>query len=338
MSSQYTRRRFLEGIGTVSAVGSLGALAPAAWAKESADNWPQRSVRVIVPFNAGGGTDIIGRNLCEMLSKKLGQPFIVENRPGAGGIMGTAAAAKAAPDGYTWLFSLSTTLLLNQLLYSDLSYNPQKDLTMVSQISISPLVLLVHPGVAAGNFQELQAWLKENKGKVSYGSYGAGSVSHLTSAYLSKSTGAEMVHVSYQGEAPMLSDLIAGNVQLGIGSALASKPYIESGRLKAIGCTGTQRVGILPSVPTLAEQGATDRAYTIMGWMAMAAPAGVPEPVIQRMVDSLAEAAKDPAIKERMESLGVVPLFNTPQEFQANYQRDLPEWKSLVEVADAKVN
>ncbi|NUN62915.1 MAG: tripartite tricarboxylate transporter substrate binding protein, partial [Burkholderiaceae bacterium] len=299
--------------------------------------WPTKPIRLVAPFNAGGATDIIARAVGEALAKRIGQPVVVDNKGGAAGILGTDAVAKAPGDGHTLLLSLSTSMLINQFLYTKLPYNPQKDLALVSQVAAAPVTLVVHPSVPANNMKELLAYVKANKGKLSYGSWGTGSYAHLAGAYMSKTMDADMVHVAYKGEAPMIQELIGGQLQLCFSSALNTKPFIDSGRLKAIGVTGRQRMDILPKLPSIYEQGVQDDAYAIFGWLAIGAPAGTPKETVDQLYGHLREIAKEPKLLERIAGAGFMPMMNSPQEFQQNYQRDMPIWKALVEAADARL-
>ena len=274
----------------------------------------------------------------EALSKRIGQPVVVDNKGGAAGILGTDAVAKAPADGHTLLLTLSTSMLINQFLYTKLPYNPQKDLALITQIAAAPVTLVVHPSVPANNMKELLAYVKAQKGKLSYGSWGTGSYAHLAGAYMSKTTDSDMVHVAYKGEAPMIQELIGGQLQLCFSSALNTKPFIDSGRVKAIGVTGKQRMDILPKVPTIFEQGVQDDAYSIFGWVAMGAPAGIPKEIVDQLSAHLREVAKDPKVVERIAAAGFLPMMNSPQEFQQNYQRDMPIWKALVEAAGARLD
>ncbi len=300
--------------------------------------WPTKPVKLVVPFNPGGATDLIARTLAEALSKRIGQPVIVENKGGAAGVLGTSAVTNAQADGYTFLLSLSTSMLINQFLYTKLPYNPQKDLLMLSQIAGAPVTLVVHPSIPANTMPELLAYAKANKGKLSYGSWGVGSYAHLAGAYMSKTTESDMVHVAYKGESPMIQDLIGGNIQVCFSSAINTRPFIESGRVKVIGVTGTTRMEILPQVPTLHEQGVTDDAYSIFGWVALGAPAGLPQNIVDTLYGHLKEIIKEPQMLERIKGAGFIPMMNSPQDFQRNYQRDMPIWKALVETADAKLD
>ena len=331
---EMNRRALLQGaaaLGTTSLLGTAAAQAGKA-------AWPTKPVRLVVPFNAGGATDIIARTVGEALARRIGQPVVVDNKGGAAGILGTDAVAKAPADGHTLLVSLSTSMLINQFLYTKLPYNPQKDFALVSQIAAAPVTLVVHPSVPASNMKELLAYVKANKGKLSYGSWGTGSYAHLAGAYMSKTMDADMTHSPYKGEAPMIQDLIGGQLQLCFSSALNTKPFIEAGRLKAIGVTGRQRMEILPQVPTIFEQGVQDDAYSIFGWVAMGAPAGLPKEIVDQLHAHLREIAKEPKVLERIAGAGFMPMMNSPQEFQQNYQRDLPIWKALVEAAGARLD
>lgn len=332
--SPIKRRSVLQGMAALGSTGLLGT----ALAQTGKAAWPTKPIRLVVPFNAGGATDIIARTVGEALSKRIGQPVVVDNKGGAAGILGTDAVAKAPADGHTLLLTLSTSMLINQFLYTKLPYNPQKDLALITQVAAAPVTLVVHPSVPANNMKELLAYVKAQKGKLSYGSWGTGSYAHLAGAYMSKTTDSDMVHVAYKGEAPMIQELIGGQLQLCFSSALNTKPFIDSGRVKAIGVTGKQRMDILPKVPTIVEQGVQDDAYSIFGWVAMGAPAGIPKEIVDQLSAHLREVAKDPKVVERIAAAGFLPMMNSPQEFQQNYQRDMPIWKALVEAAGARLD
>ena len=329
---QTNRRQLL--VAAAAAAGSSLVGLPAC-AKTA---YPVKPIRFIVPFNPGGATDIVARVLGEAMSKKLGQPIIVENKAGASAMLGTDQVAKSAPDGYNVVLSLSTSLLINQFLYSKMAYNPQKDLLMLSEIASAPVTLVVHPSVPANNMKELLTWVKANKSKVSYGSWGVGSYAHLGGAYMSKTMDADMSHVAYKGESPMIQELIGGQLQMCFSSAQNTKPFIESGRLKVIGVTGKQRMTVLPNVPTIYEQGVTDDAYAIAGFVGMALPAGTPKDVVDVLYAALKEASQDPKVKERIDGAGFLQVFSSPEEFAKTYAQAAPVWKSLIQTADAKVD
>ncbi|MBS0466964.1 MAG: tripartite tricarboxylate transporter substrate binding protein [Proteobacteria bacterium] len=331
MSTSPTRRAWLSQ--GVAAAATLCGL-PAALAQ----SYPSRPIRLIVPFNAGGATDIVARVIGEKLSPRLGQPVLVDNRGGAGGILGTDAVAKAQPDGYTFVLSLTTSLLINQFLYTKLPYHPQKDLALVTQIALAPVTLLVHPSLPVKTGPELLQYVARHKGKLSYGSYGVGSYAHLGGAYMSQSQDADMAHAAYKGEAPMLQDLIGGQIQLAFASALGAKPHIDAGRLKVIGVTGEQRMAVLPSAPTLAEQGLNDEVYRVVGWVGMAAPAKTPPELVQRMAAEVRAVCALPEVRDRIVAMGFLPVANTPEQFAAAYQRDLPIWERLVKITGARLD
>ncbi|WP_027015065.1 Bug family tripartite tricarboxylate transporter substrate binding protein [Comamonas composti] len=334
MKTELKRRNILQAMAACGGASLLGTSALA----QGKPAWPTKAIRVVVPFNAGGATDIIARTVGEALAKRLGQPVVIDNRGGAAGILGTDAVAKAQPDGHTLLISLSTSMLINQFLYTKLPYNPQKDFAMITQIAAAPVTLVVHPSVPANNMKELLAYVKANKGKLSYGSWGVGSYAHLAGAYMSKTMDADMTHVAYKGEAPMIQELIGGQLQICFSSAQNTKPFIESGRLKAIGVTGKERMEILPKVATIFEQGVKDDAYSIYGWVGMAAPAGLPQEILDQLYAHLSEIVKDPKMQERTKGAGFMPMMNSPQAFAENYKRDMPVWKALVEEAGARLD
>ncbi|GKS87044.1 tripartite tricarboxylate transporter substrate binding protein [Acidovorax sp. SUPP1855] len=334
MGIQYNRRNLLQELAALGGTSLLGQAA----AQTGKAAWPTKPIRLIVPFNAGGATDIIARTVGEALAKRVGQPVVVDNRGGAAGILGTDAVTKAAPDGHTLLVSLSTSMLINQFLYTKLPYDPQKDITPITQIAAAPVTLVVHPSVPASNMKELLAYVKAHKGKLSYGSWGVGSYAHLAGAYMSKTMDADMTHVAYKGEAPMIQELIGGQLQLCFSSALNTKPFIDAGRLNAIGVTGKQRMDILPTLPSIYEQGVPDDAYAIFGWVAVGAPAGLPKEIVDQLYGHLREIAKDPKVLERTVGAGFMPLMNSPEAFRENYQRDMPVWKALVDEAGAKLD
>jgi tripartite-type tricarboxylate transporter receptor subunit TctC len=321
---------------SVLALAAFSTVATTATA-QTAQNYPSRQIRVIVPYAAGGATDAIARIMAEKIGPRLGQAVIVENKTGASGIVGTDAVAKAAPDGHTLMVSLTSSMLANQFLFEKLPYNPQKDIALVAQVALAPIVLLTHTSVPVNNGQELLQYIKNNKGKLSYGTYGIGSHGHLASAYMSQSQQADMSHVPYRGEAPMLQDLIAGRIQMGFASALSVKPFIEAGRLKAIGVTGEQRFSAMPNVPTLAEQGLKDDVYRITGWIGVGAPGGTPKAILQRVADEIKVAWDAPDVKAKISAIGFVPVVTGPDAFSANYTKDWPVWEKAVKQSGARI-
>lgn len=292
----------------------------------SAQDFPSKPVRIVVPFAAGGGTDTLAHSLAEKMSPKLGQPVLVDNKAGVGGSIGTDSVTKSAPDGYTLLLGITASMLTNTFLYQKLPYDPRKDLALISIVAVGPVVLLVHPSLPVKTAPELLKYIAANKGKLSYGSWGAGSIAHLAAAHMSATQDGDMTHVAYKGEAPMLQDLIGGQIPMAFASLTQAKQQIEAGRLRAVGVSGDARTGVLPDVPTLGEQGLTDDAYRINGWFAFAAPAGTPKPVLARISEVLVTACKEPEVKVRIEVMGFVPKCTSREEAVAMYQRELPVW------------
>lgn len=320
-------------IATIATLAGTGALA------QQPANYPTKPIKVIVPFAPGGATDVLARVLAEKMAAGLGQPLVIDNKPGAAGIIGTDAVAKAAPDGYTIVLGLSNSLLTNQFLYEKLPYDPQRDLALVYQIAIAPLVLVAHPSVPVATGPELLKYAAANKGKVAYGSYGTGAYPHLAGAYMSLTQNADMSHVAYRGEAPMVQDLIGGQIQMAYASALVAKPHIDAGKLKALGVTGERRMGILPNVPTLAEQGMADEAYRVAGWLAFAAPAGTPPAILERLAAEVRKAVQLPDVAQRIAGMGFEARTNSsPAEFKAAYMKERPVWERLIKQSGAKLD
>ncbi len=303
-----------------------------------AQAYPSKPIKLIVPYAPGGATDIIARTLAEKLADRLGQPVLVDNRAGAGGVTGTDAAAKATPDGHTFLVTLGTTVLINQFLYEKLPYNPSRDFALVSQLALAPVTLLVNPNSSIKNATDLKAHIQKNAGKLSYGSWGMGSYAHLAGAYLSQSFNADMTHAPYKGEAPMLQDLVGGQIDFAFASAQTAKPYIDGGKLRSIAVTGEQRMGVLPSVPTMHEQGFKDDIFRVTGWIAMAVPAKTPNDVVQRVSAEVRAIVALPETQERINKMGFLPVGNTPEQFSVVYKNEYPVWERVVKMSGAKLD
>lgn len=318
---------------------ALSALTCAIALPAFAQNYPTRPIRLVVPFQAGGATDVLARLIGEKLGASLGQPVVVDNKPGAAGIIGTDAVAKAAPDGYTLTLSLSNALLTNQFLYEKLPYHPERDLTPVYQIAMAPLVLVVHPSLPVKTAPELLKYAAANKGKLAYGSYGLGAYPHLAGAHMSTAQNADMSHVAYKGEAPMLQDLLSGQIQLAFASAQVAKPHIEAGKLRALGVSGERRMSALPQVPTLVEQGLNDDTYRLTGWLAIAAPAKTPPAIVSRIADEARKAVQLPEVNQRIAAMGFEPLNNSsPEVFAQAYRKDRPAWERLIKQSGVKLD
>ena len=308
----------------------------------SATGWtqtyPTKPIKLIVPYAAGGATDITARTIGEKLTTRLGQPVLVDNRGGAGGVTGTDQALKSPADGYTFLVSLGTTMLINQYLYEKLPYNPQKDQALITQIALAPVVLLVNAQVPVNTAPELMQYIEHNKSKLAYGSWGMGSYAHLAGAWLSDNLKADMNHAAYKGESPMLQDLVGGQIQLTFASLQSARPYIESGRLKALAVTGTQRMIALPKVPTMSEQGIKDEVFRVIGWVGMSAPAKTPADVLARMGTEVRAILAQPDVPERIQQMGFIPVGSTAEEFNVQFKKDAPVWERLVKLSGAKLD
>lgn len=317
---------------------AASVLALSAGTAAQAQTFPGKPIRLVVPFPPGGATDILARMLGEKLAVAFKQPVVIENKAGAAGIIGTDAVAKAPPDGHTLVLSLSNSLLTNQFLYAKLPYDTQRDLTLVYQIATAPLVLVVHPSVPANTGPELLQYVKANKGKLAYGSYGTGAYPHLAGSHMSLTQQADMNHIPYKGEAPMMQELIGGQIQMAYASALQAKPHLEAGKVKAIGVTGERRMSTLPNVPTLAEQGLKDEAYRVTGWLALAAPAGTPKAVIDRIAAEVRAATRQPDVQARIAAMGFETKDSSPEAFAAVYKQELPVWERLIKQSGAKLD
>ena len=332
--NQIPRRRMLQGLAALGSTGLLGS----ALAQTGKDAWPSKPIKLIVPYQAGGATDITARTLGEKLSARLGQPVLVDNRGGAGGVTGTDQAFKSPADGYTLLVSLGTTMLINQYLYERLPYQPEKDQALITQIALAPVVLLVHPQLPVNNASELMAYIDRNKGKIAYGSWGMGSYAHLAGAWLSDKHKADMNHVAYRGEAPMLQDLVGGQLQMAFASLQSARPYIDSGRLKPLAVTGTQRMDALPKLATMTEQGIKDEVFQVTGWVGMSAPAKTPPEVVARLGTELQAIIAMPDVRERFQQMGFLPVGSSPEQFRAQFKKDAPVWERVVKVSGAKLD
>ena len=333
MTTSFPRRTLATALAAVTALATLGLAGTA-----HAQSWPTKPIKLIVPYAAGGATDITARTIGEKLSTRLGQPVLVDNRGGAGGVTGTDLALKSPADGHTLLVSLGTTMLINQYLYEKLPYNPQKDQALITQIALAPVVLLVNPQLPVSTAPELLAYIEKNKSKIAYGSWGMGSYAHLAGAWLSDKLKADMNHVAYKGEAPMLQDLVGGQFQMAFASLQSARPYIESGRLKPLAVTGTQRMEALPKVSTMAEQGVKDEVFLVTGWLGMSAPAKTPPEVVARLGTEVQAVLALPEVRERIQQMGFLPVGSSPEQFNAQFKKDGPVWERVVKVSGAKLD
>lgn len=310
------------------------ALALGASAAQAADAYPSKPVRIVVPFSPGGATDIMSRLVAERLSARLGQAVIVENRPGGGTMIASDYVARAEPDGYTLLMAASS-LGIAPSLYAKVNYDPIKDFAPVSQLASVVHVLEVHPSVPARNVGELIAYLKANPGKVSYGSVGAGSSTHLEAELFNSMAGVEMEHIPYKGSAPALTDLVAGRIQLMFDAWASSGPFVRDGRLRALAVTTTQPSAAVPDLPTVADSGLP--GYSAMPWLGLVAPAGTPGPVIGKLHQAIADIVQEPAVQAKFSELGLDIIGNDPQTFADFIKQDIATWAKVARDANIRL-
>ena len=314
-------------VGSVLTVAVLAALA--AGNARAAQDWPQRPVSVVVPFPAGGSTDTIARMLTAPLNEKLGQPFVVDNKPGATGAIGATFVKRAPADGYTMLVASIGVFAVNPFLQKNLGYDPVKDFDLLTVAVRAPNVLVVNPQFPANNVQELVAHMKKNPGKVSFASSGAGSSDHLTAALFWQKTGTDGLHVPYKGGAPAISDLLAGQVDVSFQNINAVLQHIRTGKLKALAVTADKRPAVLPNVPTMAEAGVKE--VEVYSWQGVAAPRGLPADVKTRLHGALVGALNDPKMRQKLSENGFEVVANTPEQFSQFEAQELQRWKTVIE-------
>jgi tripartite-type tricarboxylate transporter receptor subunit TctC len=312
---------------------SLSALAMAlpAWSQTQA--YPQKPVKVVVAFTAGGTTDILARTVTQQLSEKLKQPFVIDNKPGAGGNLGTELVVRSAPDGYTLIVNSVGPIAVNPTLYGKLPYNPLTDLVPIVQIADVPNVLVIHPSVPANTMEELIAYAKANPGKLNYGSTGIGTSSHLSSFMLSKRVGFEATHIPYKG-ADALKDLLAGRIQFMFATIPSVMTHITAGKLKPIAVSSLKRSRSMPEVPTVVEKGFPQ--FEAGSWFGFFAPKGTPDAVISMVNKAVNEILQVPAIEQQMIAQGADPAGGTPAQFGQFVQREHDKWRVIVRDSGAK--
>lgn len=317
---------------TLAAATLAVSLAGAAAAQ---GNYPDRPVRLIVPFPPGGTSDVVGRIFAEALGKQLGQPVVVENRGGAGGTVGTRAVASAAPDGYTLLLGTSSTNGTNSAVYQNLPYDAVKDFTPVTQIIRVPGVIVVNKDFPAKDYKQFYALVKAAPGKYSYASSGNGGATHMAMEYYKSLSGLDMMHVPYRGTGPALNDVIAGQVPILWDTAASSMAHIQSGNLRAIVVAAKARLPQLPDVPTFAEVGLPD--YDAEMWNGLLAPAGLPKDVLAKLNDASRKALADPDVQAKYAGVGAYVVADKPDAFREMIQADVSKWKKVADFAHISV-
>jgi len=320
--------------GRIAALALIAACFFVAAQGPSRADYPDKPIRLLLPFPAGGAVDIVARVMAAKMADDLGKPFVIENRAGAGGIIATDAVAKAPPDGYTLLLT-TPNHTINAALQASLPYDTEKDLVPVSVVAEVPEVLVSHPGAAFTTFAEFVDYAKKNPGKLNYASAGIGTLPHVTMELLLRHTGVEVAHIPYRGAAPAMTDLLAGVVQLKLDTYTTSNPQVVAGKLRMLGIASRHRSKLMPGTPTIAEMGLP--GYEGILWIAILAPAGTPQPIVDRLAAASAKAARSPDVSERLQRDGVEPVGGTPAELGHLIARELPQWRELAKAASIKL-
>ncbi len=319
---------------SIFALVIMGALSSAyAQPAPNVTQWPQRPVRVVVPFPPGGSTDIIARLISPHLTEAFGQQFVIDNRSGAGGTIGSEIAARSTPDGYT-LAVIPSSYAAAAALYP-LSFDPVKGIAPISMIGLGSFILGVHPSVKAGNFKEFIDLLKAKPGALNFASPGTGSSPHLASELLKQMAGVNFTHIPYKGDTPALTELIAGQMHIMFASGPVFLPHIKAGKVRAIAVTGAKRYFVVPELPTIAE---SYPGFYASGWNGMIAPAGTPRDIINRLNRSIATFLKRPDIQERLRNDGRETIPTTPEETAQMLANEIATWRKVVQVANIKIN
>jgi tripartite-type tricarboxylate transporter receptor subunit TctC len=301
---------------------ALGALATPAFAA-----WPEKPVTLVVPWAPGGSTDILARLLAEHLTKALGQPFVVDNKAGASGNIGSNIVAKAKPDGYTLLVGSMSTHAMNGALYAQMPFKPVDDFAPVSLLAYVTNTLVAHPSVPAHNIKELIAYAKANPGKLNYASAGPGSTNHLSAALFEKATGVKLTHIPYKGGAPAVMDTVAGQTQLLFTAGTQSLPHVKTGKLRLLAVTESKRSPLLPNVPTIAE---TVPGYELAVWYGFFGPKDLPADIVKRLNGEINRIMALPEVREKMDAIGVEVVQSTPEGFASTLRRDADRYEKVI--------
>lgn len=312
-------------------LATLACAASAAPYAAQAGEYPDHAIRVVVAYAPGGANDTIARLYAQSLSEELGQPFVVENHAGGSGIPGTAAVARAAPDGYTLLLGAGGTMTINPGLFKKLPYDSVKSFAPVGLLARSPLVLVVPPSLPVHNVQELIAYAHKQPHGITFASPGAGTPLHLASELFTRKANITTVHIPYKGSTPALTDLMAAREDMMFDVLGSSMGFVKSGRLRALAVSGTTRSPQLPDVPTVQEQGVKD--FDVTSWFAYFAPAGTPQPVIDKLNAAIAKAAASPAIKDKLSSMGMEPATSTPAQLGTMVKEEKTKWAEVIKMA-----
>jgi tripartite-type tricarboxylate transporter receptor subunit TctC len=301
-----------------------------------ADEWPSRPIRFVVPFAAGGATDVLTRLLCQQLTPRLNTTCVIDNRGGAGGNIGAAAVASSPPDGYTFLMSAPGVLAYNKSLYREMSFDPDRDLEPVSLFAVLPNVLVVHPSIPAKSVAELIAYAKANPAKLNYGSAGVGSTSHIGTELFKSMAEVNIQHVAYRGTAPSLIDLVAGQVQMVIDNLPPIVPLIRADKVRALAVSTASRSPLLPELPTISEAGLP--GFSAYSWQMVAAPAGTPANITSKLAAAIKEIVAIPEVRARVAELGAETVANTPAQARDFVQQEAIKWRAVVAKSGARAD
>jgi len=299
-----------------------------------AQDYPNRPITLVVPFAPGGSTSIVARIVADKLSEALGQQIVVENRPGAGGTVGTRGVAKSPPDGYTLLLGYTGTLAIGPTLYPNAGYDPRKDFAPIGMIGNAPNSLVVHPSFPAKSVKELVDYAKANPGKVSYGSAGVGTVSHVAGEYFATAAGVKLIHVPYRGTGPAVADLIGGHIPMAFAPIPATHGPVSQGQLRGLAVTSAKRSTLVPDLPTIVEAGIPNFEASLH--YGLVAPAGTPRPIIDKLNQALRTVVTSDEVKKRLATDGAEPTPGTPEEYAADIDQEETRWSAVVKASGAK--
>lgn len=319
------RRRLLCRVALAAAIAAVGA------GPLFAQSYPTKPVKMVVPYPPGGPTDVQARVIAQKLGENLGQPVIIDNRGGAGGMLGSDLVAKAAPDGYTLLMGASGPHAVGPLMRKVPLYDPLRDFTALSLVSFSPLMLVVHPSVKATTVTELIALAKAHPGQLNYGSFGNGTMAHFAGELFKSMAGVEIVHVPYKGSAPAVADLLAGQIPMMFDTVITALPHVKSGRLRGIAVTKATRSAAAPDLPTVAEAGLP--GFEAVSWIGLMGPAGMQKDVVDRLSNEMVKILRDQGVREKLFTAGAEPVGSSASEFAAHMKAELERWEPVVKAA-----
>ena len=314
-------------------LAALAALVPVSAAHAQAAAWPAKPIRLVSPFNPGGAIDVLNRVIAEKLSARLGQQVFVDAIPGANTVKGAEAVARAPADGYTFMITTMSTHVNNTVLFAKLPFDPVKDFTPITQVSLGSVLLVAPAGAPYNDLKGFVAWARQQNRPISYGSWGIGSSAHIYGSLLARDHGVSLNHVPYKGEVPAITDVIGGTLDVTFASPVGARPMVAGGKIKALGMTGPQRSAAMPDVPTFDEQGF--KGIDLPVWVAAYAPAGTPAPIVERLQREIAAVIRLPDVLPKLVDQGQTPLGNTPAEFAAAFAADAPRWIALIRASGA---